>query len=175
VTPPARRRRPSDPDQDPDDWWRRSDTLRRIPWLIGLVVVAVVIATLTRGQSSVRITKSCTSAAFALATYSPSTHAPLRWAVTGPPGTRVLLTIGVSGFADSGGRLQAEPEAGRTLAQTQASGEPLVLPGSCLVQHTMGLVVPPGRYAATLFRFTGSGSTEQATAVQTRVVRVTRG
>ena len=142
-------------DDDAPEWYRRALTLRRIPIIAAIVVVVII---LRAGHSSPPppLKTSCTTPAFALSTYSTASHKTVRWAVTGPAGTRFALAIGVDRFTSgTDGRLVPVPDPGLDPEQMRST-PPTTIDGDCKTDGTFGVVLPPGRYAVRLFSITVS-------------------
>ena len=121
-------------------------------------MVAVI---LHAGQSSPppALATSCTTPAFALSTYSTDSHKTIRWAVTGPRGSRFALAIGVARFTTgSDGRLSPVPDPGLDATEMRST-PPTTVGGDCKADGTFGVVLPPGTYAVRLFRISVTDST----------------
>ena len=161
-----------DPDADAPEWWRQTARYRRIP-LIALIILVVLIYKATQGGSPPPITKSCTTPAFVLSTHTVGHARIVRWSATGPAGMHYLLTIGVSGFVSTQGKLVPTPDFGKTLAETQAVGNSRFMPGSCTDSGVFAAIVPAGSYTMRLFRFEGSGAQQEAVSTAEEPLTVT--
>jgi hypothetical protein len=153
--PTGARRSSGVPADEAPEWYRRALTLRRIPIIAAIVVVVII---LRAGHSSPPppLKTSCTTPAFALSTYSTASHKTLRWAVTGPAGTRFALAIGVDHFTSGAdGRLTPVPDPGLDPEQMRST-PPTTVDDDCKADGTFGVVLPAGRYAVRLFTITVS-------------------
>jgi hypothetical protein len=160
--PPAA---PDDPDAGAPEWYRRSRSLRRVP-LVAAVVITVIIIRAGQGSSPPELATSCTTPAFALSTYSIDGHQTVRWAATGPAGTRFALTIGVADFTTApDGHLAPVPDPGVATGQTRTSA-PQEMDDDCKADGTFGVVLPAGTYAVRLFTIEGDNASDVRPVVE---------
>ena len=109
----------------------------RSPWKWTLGgIAAIAVALLIRGGLNDRapaLTKSCTTPTFVLSSQKARQGATIRWAATGPPTTRFLITIGVGSLRQGAkpGQVHAVPDSGLSSSQTQEAVFPHVLSTSC--------------------------------------------
>jgi len=171
---PARPRRPDDPDADAPEWWRRSGNLRRIP-LIGIVVLVILIFRAGQGDAPPSIRTSCSTPAFVLSTTSTPAHHTLQWSTTGPPGMTYLLTVGVLGFAATGGHRVPIPDVGLSKNEIQAASQRQTMDGDCKQSGHFAIFIKPGVYQVRMFRLGGTKQLPTATEVDVKKLTVTAG
>ena len=161
------------PDDDPNapQWWRQSALTRRLPVVLVIILVVLVIHAAGGGRAP-SITKSCTTPDFALSAANEKQHHEVEWSVTGPPGMKYLLTVGVSGYVSSDNQLTATPDPGHTREQMQPASQRNTMTGSCVQTGHFGLLVPPGNYQVRLFRLEGPSGNYQAVAVASHPIDV---
>jgi hypothetical protein len=149
--PPAA---PDDPDAGAPDWFRRSRTLRRVP-LVAAVVITIIVIRAGQGSSPPELETSCTTPAFALSTYAIDSNQTVRWAATGPAGSRFALAIGVAGFTKAAdGHLAPVPDEGVAPRGTRTTA-PAEMDDDCTADGTFGVVLPAGRYTVRMFTIKG--------------------
>lgn len=143
-------------------------------WLLAAIALVIVVAGVRGGLSShpPALRKSCTTPAFALSGGSVKVRHLVRWSVTGPPGTRFALAVGVASFtlAPSGKLLPVADGPHPTQVVTPVD----VLGRGCTGNGAFGVSVPAGRYAVRMFVVTGHGATAAARPVATKTLVVTR-
>ena len=161
------------PDDDPSapEWWRRSAQLKRLPIILGIVLVVILLRA-AQGGSAPSITKSCTAPDFVLSASTTTQHHEINYSVTGPPGMTYLLMVGVSGFIDTGSGLDPTPDAGHTKEQIQAASQRKTMEADCVQTGRFGVLVPPGTYQVRLFRLEGPSDHVQPVAVATHRIVV---
>ena len=164
-----------DPDAGAPEWYRRSRLLRRAP-IIAVIVIVVIILHASSGTPPPKLTKSCTTPAYALSTYNTPAHRVVQWTLTGKPDTTYEITIGVAGFNVAGdGSLQPQPDPGSTIARSQSATTRITLNGSCVAHGRFGVIVSPGAYSLRMFSITGPKTAPVVTEVTTeRTFTVTK-
>ncbi|HEU5034612.1 MAG TPA: hypothetical protein VFT62_07640 [Mycobacteriales bacterium] len=163
------------PPEDEPEWWRRSSTFRRVPIIAVIVLVIILLRAGQQGSSPPPLRTSCTTPAFALSSYSVSSHATLRWAVTGPARSPFVLTIGARTLLEQGtnGQLTTVPDAGVARSDVRSTGVRRTSSG-CTDHGAFGIALPAGRYEVRLFRVTAAGSARAAAqVVATKTLTVT--
>ena len=148
--------------------------MRRIP-LIAAVIITVIIIRAGQGSPPPDLKTSCTTPAFALSTYSTTSHKTVRWAATGPAGTHFALAIGVARFTPApDGHLAPVPDPGVAARGTRTSA-PQEMGDDCKADGTFGIVLSPGTYTVRLFTITGAGTTPKVVSVAERQLTIEPG
>ena len=166
--------RASDPDADAPEWWRRSAKLSRISIVAVVVIVAVILAATRSSSPPPPITKSCTTPAFVLSTYSTQSHKSVQWSATGfPAGGKFTLAIGVERFdISASGRLTPVPDPGVGTHDIRATPVQ-TMDGDCVASGRFTVALPKRAYTVRLFRIVGAPGAATATSVAERTLTVT--
>jgi hypothetical protein len=144
--------------------------------IVAVIILAVILirAMSSETEPPPAITKDCRDAAFTLSTYSSEEHKPVRWSMTGTPGTVYELTLGVDHFrVEPDGTLHAVPANGGTSDDAQRASPQLTMDSDCLRDGTFGVVVPPGSYVMKMYELSGTTDKPQATEVARHEFTVT--
>ena len=101
-------------------------------------------------------------------------HHEIDYSVTGPPGMRYLMFVGVSGFVSANNELVPTPDPGLSKEQIQAASERQTMDGDCLQSGRFGVLVPVGTYSVRLFQLQGPSGQVEPVAVATHQLVVTK-
>jgi hypothetical protein len=144
------------------DWAGDLRRNRRIKYrYVGFGLLILIAVGVVRSGRTVPLTKSCTTAAFALDTYSPRNGSVDKLSITGPDGEYVLGVDLVSAKVTTTGLLQARLADGSLATAKQLIGDAVKVKG-CLA-HSAGLVqVPEGTHTVALYRIVGTTATKLA-------------
>jgi hypothetical protein len=163
-------RQPADDDSDQPEWWQRSAQFRRWPIVLALILAFILFRAFQNGHAP-SIVKSCTTPNFVLSTYKTGQHHEIDYSVTGPPGMKYLLFVGVSGFVSTNNELVPTPDAGLSKEQIQAASQRQTMDGDCLQSGRFGVLVPAGSYAVRLFQVVATGDVEPVASRQLVVTK----